>query len=81
MDNQEAIQALGLAENFSQFELLKSYKNKVEDLCQSLEIATLEDAITLLANDIYDKSTAYLALRELYMPSERILQQPIIPTR
>ena len=34
--------------------------------------------ITSLANDLYDKSAAYFTLRKLYIPPERVLQQPII---
>ena len=78
MDNNEAKQILELSDNFSQLELLQSYKKNVEKLYRSLDSATINNEVTKFANDIYDNSNAYLALRELNMNSDTFQNQPII---
>ena len=76
MDNNEAKQILELSDNFSQLELLQSYKKNVEKLYRSLDSATINNEVTKFANDIYDNSNAYLALRELNMNSDTFQNQP-----
>ena len=78
MDNKDAKKVLGLEKDFTQVDLLETYKKDVEQLYQNMESADAEDKVTRLANDIYDKSNAYLALRETPIPFEPLHNQPLI---
>ena len=44
------------------------------DLCGNLEKSSDQQEVSLLANDIYDKSSAYLKLREFNIVSKPIQQ-------
>ena len=77
MDNETAKKILGLNEDFTQIDLLQSYKASVEELCVDLVATIDENEMSKVANDLYDNSTAYLALRAVDVAPE-LRQQPLI---
>ena len=79
MDDIKAKKLLKLDDEFSQLELVDSYKSHVENIHSQLQATESENSISDLANKLFDSSSAYIMLRDdSVIPDAITQQQPLI---
>jgi len=78
MDDIKAKKLLKLDDEFSQLELVDSYKSHVENIHSQLQATESENSISDLANKLFDSSSAYFMLRDDSVIPDAITPPPLI---
>ena len=78
MDDLTAKKTLKMADDFTQLGLVKSYKTCTDEIHGQLQAADDEGVVAELANELFNISSAYIALRDNTVRPDDSEQQPLV---
>jgi|TARA_B100001971_G_C18187896_1_gene536779 ribonuclease HI len=78
MDELKAKAILDLEAGFSQIEMIRTYKTRIEEIHEQLKATTDESVVVELANELFNLSSAYIVLRDNTVLPDDAGQQPLV---
>ena len=79
IDKGEALAILGLDTNFTQLDLIRSYKKLVQEYQLKMDYNENNNIFSVVANNLYNCSMAYLILRDEEMVHDNLeMSQPLL---
>jgi len=78
MDELTAKNNLDMGVEYTQLDLVKAYKTRTEEIHEQLQAAKDEGVVAELANELFNISSAYIALRDNTVLPDDSEQQPLV---
>jgi len=78
MDELTAKNNLDMGVEYTQLDLVKAYKTRTEEIHEQLQAAKDEGVVAELANELFNISSAYIALRDNTVLPDDAEQQPLV---